>query len=142
MVLIIVTCFVSINYYCSVFYYGHDVYLLSFNTRQYVGKADFLVFRAMNQHGFLGQLQEKKLVSHVKGFHCVNYFYFNILKVMTYEPRRLSLKIIKKESLFTKHICVFFPTLALCPQMYVLQGTYLHKHYGMMCCLHSVVFIN
>jgi hypothetical protein len=28
-----------------------------------VGKADFLVFRAMNQHGFLGQLQEKKLVS-------------------------------------------------------------------------------
>ncbi|EXC06056.1 hypothetical protein L484_009967 [Morus notabilis] len=28
---------------------------------QYVGKADFLVFRAMNQHGFLGQLQEKKL---------------------------------------------------------------------------------
>jgi len=31
-------------------------------TRQYVGKADFLVFRAMNPHGFLGQLQEKKLV--------------------------------------------------------------------------------
>ncbi|XP_073304907.1 mediator of RNA polymerase II transcription subunit 25-like isoform X2 [Primulina huaijiensis] len=31
------------------------------NTKQYVGKADFLVFRAMNQHGFLGQLQEKKL---------------------------------------------------------------------------------
>lgn len=31
--------------------------------RQYVGKADFLVFRAMDQHGFLGQLQEKKLVS-------------------------------------------------------------------------------
>lgn len=31
------------------------------NNRQYVGKADFLVFRAMNQHGFLGQLQEKKL---------------------------------------------------------------------------------
>ncbi|KAL0380741.1 UNVERIFIED_CONTAM: Mediator of RNA polymerase II transcription subunit [Sesamum angustifolium] len=29
--------------------------------RQYVGKADFLVFRAMDQHGFLGQLQEKKL---------------------------------------------------------------------------------
>lgn len=28
-----------------------------------MGKADFLVFRAMNQHGFLGQLQEKKLVS-------------------------------------------------------------------------------
>ncbi|KAI3467128.1 hypothetical protein Pfo_023791 [Paulownia fortunei] len=28
---------------------------------QYVGKADFLVFRAMDQHGFLGQLQEKKL---------------------------------------------------------------------------------
>ncbi|KAH9771955.1 Mediator of RNA polymerase II transcription subunit 25 [Citrus sinensis] len=32
------------------------------NNKQYVGKADFLVFRAMNQHGFLGQLQEKKLV--------------------------------------------------------------------------------
>ncbi|VAI31472.1 unnamed protein product [Triticum turgidum subsp. durum] len=28
---------------------------------QYVGKADFLVFRTLNQHGFLGQLQEKKL---------------------------------------------------------------------------------
>lgn len=31
------------------------------NNKQYVGKADFLVFRAMSQHGFLGQLQEKKL---------------------------------------------------------------------------------
>ncbi|XP_042052695.1 mediator of RNA polymerase II transcription subunit 25-like [Salvia splendens] len=31
------------------------------NNKQYVGKADFLVFRAMDQHGFLGQLQEKKL---------------------------------------------------------------------------------
>ncbi|CAB4264979.1 unnamed protein product [Prunus armeniaca] len=31
------------------------------NNKQYVGRADFLVFRAMNQHGFLGQLQEKKL---------------------------------------------------------------------------------
>ncbi|XP_009109890.1 mediator of RNA polymerase II transcription subunit 25 isoform X1 [Brassica rapa] len=31
------------------------------NNKQYVGKADFLVFRAMNQHGFLGQLQDKKL---------------------------------------------------------------------------------
>ncbi|KAJ9140697.1 hypothetical protein P3X46_031313 [Hevea brasiliensis] len=31
------------------------------NNKQYVGKADFLVFQAMNQHGFLGQLQEKKL---------------------------------------------------------------------------------
>ncbi|KAJ7954068.1 mediator of RNA polymerase II transcription subunit 25 [Quillaja saponaria] len=31
------------------------------NNKQYVGKADFLVFRAMNEHGFLGQLQEKKL---------------------------------------------------------------------------------
>jgi mediator of RNA polymerase II transcription subunit 25 len=30
------------------------------NNKQYVGKADFLVFRAMNQHGFLGQLKEKK----------------------------------------------------------------------------------
>jgi hypothetical protein len=33
------------------------------NIRQCVEKADFLVFRAMNQHGFLAQLQEKKLVS-------------------------------------------------------------------------------
>ncbi|XP_052726065.1 mediator of RNA polymerase II transcription subunit 25-like isoform X2 [Vigna angularis] len=31
------------------------------NNKQYVGKADFLVFRAMNLHGFLVQLQEKKL---------------------------------------------------------------------------------
>ncbi|CAK8537327.1 unnamed protein product [Lathyrus sativus] len=31
------------------------------NNKQYVGKADFLVFRAMNPHGFLGQLQDKKL---------------------------------------------------------------------------------
>lgn len=31
------------------------------NNKQYMGKADFLVFRAMNQHNFLGQLQEKKL---------------------------------------------------------------------------------
>ncbi|WVZ64358.1 hypothetical protein U9M48_013890 [Paspalum notatum var. saurae] len=33
------------------------------NNKQYVGKADFLVFRTLNQHGFLGQLQEKKLIS-------------------------------------------------------------------------------
>ncbi|KAL9274950.1 Mediator of RNA polymerase II transcription subunit 25-like protein [Drosera capensis] len=31
------------------------------NNKQYVGKADFLVFRAMQTHGFLTQLQEKKL---------------------------------------------------------------------------------
>ncbi|KAI9084956.1 hypothetical protein K1719_033129 [Acacia pycnantha] len=31
------------------------------NNKQYVGKADFLVFRAMNPHGFLAQLQEKQL---------------------------------------------------------------------------------
>ncbi|GAU44368.1 hypothetical protein TSUD_241810 [Trifolium subterraneum] len=30
-----------------------------------IGKADFLVFRAMNPHGFLGQLQEKKLVGYL-----------------------------------------------------------------------------
>ncbi|KAJ1385276.1 Mediator complex, subunit Med25, von Willebrand factor type A [Sesbania bispinosa] len=38
------------------------------NNKQYVGKADFLVFRAMNPHGFLGQLQEKKLSQ--KGYCC------------------------------------------------------------------------
>ncbi|XP_050119376.1 mediator of RNA polymerase II transcription subunit 25-like [Malus sylvestris] len=31
------------------------------HNKQYVGKADFLVFRAMNRHGFVGKLQEKKL---------------------------------------------------------------------------------
>ncbi|XP_078153650.1 mediator of RNA polymerase II transcription subunit 25-like [Carex rostrata] len=31
------------------------------NNKQYVGKAEFLVFRTLNQHGLLGQLQEKKL---------------------------------------------------------------------------------
>ncbi|XP_077232710.1 phytochrome and flowering time regulatory protein (PFT1) isoform X3 [Tasmannia lanceolata] len=31
------------------------------NNKQYMGKAEFLVFRTLNQHGFLGQLQEKKL---------------------------------------------------------------------------------
>ncbi|KAJ1276725.1 hypothetical protein BS78_05G236500 [Paspalum vaginatum] len=31
------------------------------NKKQYVGSADFLVFRTLNQHGFLQQLQEKKL---------------------------------------------------------------------------------
>ncbi|XP_011070854.1 mediator of RNA polymerase II transcription subunit 25-like [Sesamum indicum] len=29
--------------------------------KKHYGKTDFLVFRAMNQHGFLGELQEKKL---------------------------------------------------------------------------------
>ncbi|KAK9725101.1 hypothetical protein RND81_05G122700 [Saponaria officinalis] len=36
------------------------------NTNQYVGKADFLVFRAMNQHVFLSQLQEKQLCAVVQ----------------------------------------------------------------------------
>ncbi|KAF6147161.1 hypothetical protein GIB67_036880 [Kingdonia uniflora] len=31
------------------------------NNKHYDGKADFLVFKALDQHGFLGQLQEKKL---------------------------------------------------------------------------------
>ncbi|XP_009336609.2 mediator of RNA polymerase II transcription subunit 25 isoform X2 [Pyrus x bretschneideri] len=31
------------------------------HNKQYVGKADFLVFRAKNQHAFLGKLQEMKL---------------------------------------------------------------------------------
>ncbi|XP_020703758.1 mediator of RNA polymerase II transcription subunit 25 [Dendrobium catenatum] len=31
------------------------------SNKQYVGKADFLVFRTLNQHGFLTQLQDKKL---------------------------------------------------------------------------------
>jgi len=34
-------------------------------TRQYAEKADFLVFRAMNPHGFLAQLKEKKLVGYL-----------------------------------------------------------------------------
>ncbi|GFP94588.1 mediator of RNA polymerase ii transcription subunit 25 [Phtheirospermum japonicum] len=36
------------------------------NNKQYVGKADFLVFRAMDKHGFLEQLQEKKLCAVVQ----------------------------------------------------------------------------
>jgi hypothetical protein len=31
--------------------------------RQNASKADILVFRTFNQHGFLQQIQEKKLVS-------------------------------------------------------------------------------
>ncbi|KAK4399897.1 Mediator of RNA polymerase II transcription subunit [Sesamum angolense] len=31
------------------------------NKKHYVGKVDFLVFRALGQHGFLGELREKKL---------------------------------------------------------------------------------
>ncbi|KAF3781629.1 Mediator of RNA polymerase II transcription subunit 25 [Nymphaea thermarum] len=31
------------------------------NNKQYLGKCDYLVFRVLNQHGFLSQLQEKKL---------------------------------------------------------------------------------
>lgn len=33
---------------------------------KHAGKAQYIIFRALNQHGFLGQLQEKKLVSHLK----------------------------------------------------------------------------
>uniref|UniRef100_A0A804MW10 Uncharacterized protein n=1 Tax=Zea mays TaxID=4577 RepID=A0A804MW10_MAIZE len=32
-----------------------------YSESQYVGNTDFLIFRALNQHGFLGQLQERKL---------------------------------------------------------------------------------
>ncbi|CAH8382962.1 unnamed protein product [Eruca vesicaria subsp. sativa] len=44
------------------------------NNKQYVGKADFLVFRAMSQHGFLGQLQDKKLVSFVAILRYLSHF--------------------------------------------------------------------
>ncbi|XP_072993377.1 mediator of RNA polymerase II transcription subunit 25 isoform X3 [Typha latifolia] len=40
------------------------------SNKQYAGKADFLVFRTLNQHGFLGQLQEKKLLSNYLHKHC------------------------------------------------------------------------
>ncbi|XP_059655542.1 mediator of RNA polymerase II transcription subunit 25-like isoform X2 [Cornus florida] len=43
-----------------------------FKGRQYVGKVDFLVFRALNQHGFLGQLQERKL-THESTSETINY---------------------------------------------------------------------
>ncbi|PWZ38594.1 putative E3 ubiquitin-protein ligase ARI7 [Zea mays] len=33
-----------------------------YSESQYVGNTDFLIFRALNQHGFLGQLQERKLL--------------------------------------------------------------------------------
>jgi len=47
--------------FCSV-----AVLILYHVTRQqYVGNADFLVFRAMNPHDFLGQMQEKKLVGYL-----------------------------------------------------------------------------
>ncbi|GAB2297059.1 hypothetical protein Dimus_031162 [Dionaea muscipula] len=45
------------------------------NNKQYVGKADFLVFRAMQTHGFLTQLQEKKLVS------CQRFGYFDAIVI-------------------------------------------------------------
>ncbi|MFW8068598.1 hypothetical protein, partial [Klebsiella pneumoniae] len=32
-----------------------------YSESQYVGNTDFLIFRALNQHGFLGQPQERKL---------------------------------------------------------------------------------
>ncbi|KAJ0667491.1 putative mediator complex, subunit Med25, von Willebrand factor type A [Helianthus annuus] len=40
------------------------LYFLFF--RHYTGKCEFFVFRAMHQHGFLGQMLEKKLVSHLE----------------------------------------------------------------------------
>ena len=46
-----------VSFQCLILFISHVL------CRQYVGKADFLVFRTLNQHGFLGQLQEKKLVS-------------------------------------------------------------------------------
>ncbi|KAJ0813225.1 putative mediator complex, subunit Med25, von Willebrand factor type A [Helianthus annuus] len=36
------------------------------HTKHYTGKCEFIVFRAMHQHGFLGQMLEKKLVSHLE----------------------------------------------------------------------------
>ncbi|KAF6172938.1 hypothetical protein GIB67_035492 [Kingdonia uniflora] len=36
------------------------------NNKHYYGKTDFLAFKALNQHGFLGQLQERKLSAVIK----------------------------------------------------------------------------
>ncbi|KAJ0813228.1 hypothetical protein HanPSC8_Chr17g0771031 [Helianthus annuus] len=33
---------------------------------EYVGKCEYIVFRALNQHGFLGQMQDKKLCTVVR----------------------------------------------------------------------------
>ncbi|GFP91673.1 histidine kinase 5 [Phtheirospermum japonicum] len=42
------------------------------NKMQYAGKADFLIFLALNQRGFLGQLLDKKPLSLVKYYHLMN----------------------------------------------------------------------
>ncbi|KAG8060944.1 hypothetical protein GUJ93_ZPchr0002g24815 [Zizania palustris] len=55
------------------------------NNKQYVGKADFLVFRTLNQHGFLGQLQEKKLVS----VYILEYILFAFRLITHFAPQLL-----------------------------------------------------
>lgn len=46
---------------------GSKCNFLKNSCRKFTGKVDHIVFRALNEHStFLGRLQEKKLVSHLK----------------------------------------------------------------------------
>ncbi|WVZ49969.1 hypothetical protein U9M48_001276 [Paspalum notatum var. saurae] len=74
------------------------------NNKQYAGRADFLVFRTLNQHGFLQQLQEKKLCA-----------------VITLPSQTLLLSMSEKESrmigmLFPLDMVVFKPQMSTQPQ--------------------------
>lgn len=54
---------ITIGFYCWSWWPFSLSGLFVDDIRQYLGKCDYLVFRVLNQHGFLSQLQEKKLVS-------------------------------------------------------------------------------
>ncbi|KAJ1276303.1 hypothetical protein BS78_05G204500 [Paspalum vaginatum] len=74
------------------------------NNKQYAGSANFPVFRTLNQHGFLQQLQEKKLCA-----------------VITLPSQTLLLSMSEKESrmigmLFPEDMVVFKPQMSTQPQ--------------------------
>lgn len=86
------------------------------NNKQYVGKADFLVFRTLNHHGFLGQLQEKKLCA-----------------VIQLPSQTLLLSVTEKAArligmLFPGDMVVFKPQVSGQPQLPQLQQQQLQQH--------------
>ena len=67
---VLISICILLTYFCisgsHEFCYVAVLILYPVTRQQYVGKADFLDFRATNPHGFLGQMQEKKLVGYLR----------------------------------------------------------------------------
>ncbi|PWA60333.1 RNA-binding KH domain-containing protein [Artemisia annua] len=57
---------------------AHNLLLLMLEMMEYAGKVEYIINRAMNQHGFLTQLQEKKVIHNCSSLGCSTHVIFTL----------------------------------------------------------------